>query len=47
MTMREPKPKIALLIPCYNEEIAIRSVIEAFKKSLPGAALDKALRPKW
>lgn len=43
----ETKPKFALLIPCYNEEIAIRAVIEAFKKSLPDAALDKALRPEW
>jgi glycosyltransferase involved in cell wall biosynthesis len=35
----EAKHKIAVLIPCYNEEIAIQGVIEAFKKSLPDAAI--------
>ena len=29
--------KIAILIPCYNEEITIKKVIEDFKKELPDA----------
>ena len=31
------KEKIAVLIPCYNEEITIKKVIEDFKKELPDA----------
>jgi len=27
--------KIAILIPCYNEELTISKVIEDFKKELP------------
>ena len=27
--------KIAVLIPCYNEEITIEKVIKDFKKELP------------
>lgn len=30
---------IAVLIPCYNEEVAIASVIADFRKSLPDAAI--------
>lgn len=30
---------IAVLIPCYNEEVTIRSVVEAFKKELPNAII--------
>lgn len=29
--------KIAILIPCYNEEVTIKKVIEDFKKELPNA----------
>lgn len=29
--------KIAVLIPCYNEEVTIKKVIEDFKKELPKA----------
>lgn len=29
--------KIAVLIPCYNEEKTIAGVVEDFKKSLPDA----------
>ena len=29
--------KIAVLIPCYNEEITIEKVIKDFKKELPTA----------
>src|SRR5690348_1334093 len=30
---------VAILIPCYNEEAAIRKVVEDFRTSLPGAAI--------
>ena len=30
---------VAVLIPCYNEEITIRKVVEDFRRALPGAAL--------
>ena len=33
----EEKEKIAVLIPCYNEEITIEKVIKDFKKELPDA----------
>ena len=33
----EKKEKIAVLIPCYNEEITIEKVIKDFKKELPDA----------
>ena len=29
--------KIAVLIPCYNEELTIEKVIKDFKKELPEA----------
>lgn len=29
--------KIAILIPCYNEEVTIKKVIEDFRQELPGA----------
>jgi len=32
-------PRIAVLLPCYNEEAAIAKVIAGFKKALPGAAI--------
>jgi glycosyltransferase involved in cell wall biosynthesis len=31
------KPDVAVLVPCYNEEIAVRKVIEGFRAALPGA----------
>jgi glycosyltransferase involved in cell wall biosynthesis len=31
--------KIAVLIPCYNEELTIKNVIEAFKQHLPNALI--------
>lgn len=33
------KNKIAVLIPCYNEEVAIKKVIEDFQKILPDAKI--------
>ena len=32
-------PRIAVLLPCYNEEAAIVRTIEGFRSALPGAAL--------
>ena len=32
-------PRIAVLVPCYNEEIAIGSVVSAFRRELPGAVV--------
>ncbi len=32
-----PKPRIAVLVPCYNEEAAIAVVIDGFRAALPGA----------
>ena len=31
--------KIAVLIPCYNESITIKKVVEDFKKALPEAKI--------
>jgi glycosyltransferase involved in cell wall biosynthesis len=32
-----PAPRIAVLIPCYNEEVAIPGVVRAFREALPEA----------
>src|SRR5215204_113074 len=32
-------PRIAVLLPCFNEEAAIGKVIVGFRKALPGAAI--------
>ncbi|WP_135466218.1 glycosyltransferase [Crenalkalicoccus roseus] len=32
-------PRIAVLIPCYNEEVAIPGVVRAFRATLPAAAI--------
>ena len=32
-------PRIAVVIPCYNEEASIKTVINSFRESLPEAAL--------
>ncbi len=34
-----PEPRIAVLLPCYNEEAAIRSVVSRFRRVLPGATV--------
>ena len=34
-----PSPTIAVLIPCYNEEVAIPHVVAGFRAALPGAAI--------
>jgi glycosyltransferase involved in cell wall biosynthesis len=32
-------PRVAILVPCYNEEHSIGSVVEGFRAALPGAAV--------
>lgn len=34
-----PKPRIAVLIPCYNEELTIGNVVRAFRSQLPQATI--------
>ncbi len=34
-----PAPRIAVLIPCYNEEVAIPRVVGAFRSALPEASV--------
>jgi hypothetical protein len=34
-----PAPRIAVLIPCYNEEVAIPRVVGAFRAALPDATI--------
>jgi glycosyltransferase involved in cell wall biosynthesis len=34
-----PAPRIAVLIPCYNEEVAIPRVVAAFRSALPEATV--------
>ncbi|MFZ4534492.1 MAG: glycosyltransferase, partial [Alsobacter sp.] len=31
------EPRVAVLIPCYNEEAAIASVVRDFRQALPDA----------
>ena len=37
--MSTPSPRIAVLIPCYNEEIAIGDTVAGFRKALPQATV--------
>ena len=32
-----PKGKVAVLIPCYNEEVTIAKVVDDFRRELPDA----------
>lgn len=34
-----PQPNIAVLLPCYNEQISIAKVVEDFKAALPQATI--------
>ena len=36
---RQPRPTIAVLLPCYNEERTIASTVAAFRKALPEATI--------
>ncbi|HMI39719.1 MAG TPA: glycosyltransferase family 2 protein [Sphingomicrobium sp.] len=38
--MKSPQsPRIAVLLPCYNEEAAVGATVAAFRAALPGAAI--------
>lgn len=37
MKMKRMNPRIAVLIPCYNEEITVRAVVKGFQEVLPDA----------
>ena len=39
MTAPPALPRIAVLIPCYNEQAAVPAVIRAFRAALPGATI--------
>ncbi|HUP67284.1 MAG TPA: glycosyltransferase, partial [Sphingomicrobium sp.] len=32
-------PRIAVLLPCFNEEAAIAATVKGFRKALPGATI--------
>ena len=36
---RVESPRIAVLLPCYNEEAAIAATVKGFRKALPGATV--------
>ena len=36
---RNAEPRVAVLIPCYNEEVAIGAVVREFRAALPQAAI--------
>jgi glycosyltransferase involved in cell wall biosynthesis len=35
----QPQPQIAILVPCYNEEITIGKVVDDFRRELPSAGI--------
>jgi glycosyltransferase involved in cell wall biosynthesis len=37
--LAKQQPRIAVLLPCYNEEAAIRATVEGFRKALPEATI--------
>ncbi|MDB5382801.1 MAG: glycosyl transferase [Rhodospirillales bacterium] len=37
--MNASEPRIAILIPCYNEAVAVARVIDGFRAALPGAEI--------
>ena len=39
MPLPHRRAEIAVLIPCYNEEITIAGVVQDFRKELPGALI--------
>jgi glycosyltransferase involved in cell wall biosynthesis len=39
MVSTNPPPRIAVLIPCFNEALTVASVVSAFKSTLPGAEI--------
>jgi glycosyltransferase involved in cell wall biosynthesis len=39
MASQRPQPRIAVLLPCFNEEAAIGATIAGFRSALPSAAI--------
>jgi glycosyltransferase involved in cell wall biosynthesis len=39
MTDPNGRPRIAVLVPCYNEEASIDKVVRDFRGALPGAEI--------
>src|SRR5574338_1015682 len=39
LTTTDTQPRIAVLLPCYNEEAAIAATVAGFRAALPGAAI--------
>lgn len=37
--MTSTQPRLAVLVPCYNEEAAVATVVADFRKALPGAEI--------
>ena len=37
--MSHAAPRVAVLIPCYNEEVAIATTVQSFREALPGATI--------
>lgn len=37
MLKKNPGPSVAVLLPCYNEEVTIGKVVRDFKAALPNA----------
>jgi glycosyltransferase involved in cell wall biosynthesis len=37
--MTPPSPRIAVLVPCFNEEAAVATVVADFRKALPSARI--------
>ena len=39
MMAAKQQPRIAVLLPCYNEEAAIAATVEGFREALPNATI--------
>ena len=39
MKLQMSPPTIAVILPCFNEALAVRQVLDEFKEHLPAAAL--------
>jgi glycosyltransferase involved in cell wall biosynthesis len=39
MTQNETTPRIAVLVPCYNEAVTVAKVVEDFRRALPAASI--------
>src|SRR5260370_41266989 len=39
LQMTPPSPRVAVLVPCFNEEAAVATVVAGFRKALPSARI--------